>query len=148
MSATAIPDHAHSVGNDPVLRLILAHHPNVEAIYLFGSYGTENEWPDSDVDLALLLPHDEAKQAGSLVMSDLLFALEKQFGKPVDLINLRFVSTVFQNEIIQSGRLLGAPHPEAMRAFEMGVLSAYQKLNEERREILAEFFRTKRAYLL
>ena len=58
------------------------------------------------------------------------------------------MSTVFQNEIINSGRLISAADPEAIAAFEMMVLSAYQKLNEERKEILEEFFTSKRAYRL
>ncbi len=39
-----------------IVRTVLDHYPDTQAIYLFGSYGTENEWPDSDVDIALLLP--------------------------------------------------------------------------------------------
>ncbi len=35
---------------------ILAQFPDTQAIYLFGSFGTEHEWPASDVDIALLLP--------------------------------------------------------------------------------------------
>ncbi len=37
-------------------KLILNHFPNIQAIYLFGSYGTEDEWFNSDIDIALLLP--------------------------------------------------------------------------------------------
>jgi hypothetical protein len=63
-------------------------------------------------------------------------------------VNIRQVSTVFQNEIINSGRLISTGDPEAIGEFEMLVLSAYQKLNEERKEILEEFFKSKRAYRL
>ena len=45
---------------------VLKHYPEVQAIYLFGSYGAENEWPDSDVDIALLLPPVKAKAIGSV----------------------------------------------------------------------------------
>ena len=126
--------------------LVLTHYPDAQAMYLFGSFGTEREWPDSDVDIALLLPPVTAKQTGTLVMSELRFRLEQQFKKTVDLINLRQVSTVFQHEIIQEGRVLFAADAEAVRCFEMMVLSAYQKLNDERREILQAFLHTKRAY--
>ena len=37
---------------------------------------------------------------------------------------------------------------EAVLAFEMQVLSAYQKLNEECKAILESFFASKRAYAL
>ena len=64
--------------------------------YLFGSFGTEQEWPDSDVDIAVLLPPEEAKKIGVLSMSDLRFALEPALKKEIDLINLRCVPTVLQ----------------------------------------------------
>ena len=83
---------------------IRTHYPNVQAVYLFGSYGTEQQWPDSDADIALLLPADEAKRAGNLAMTDLHAALGRLLGKEVDLINLRQVSTVFQKEIIMAER--------------------------------------------
>jgi predicted nucleotidyltransferase len=41
---------------DAIVRCVLSHYPATQAIYLFGSYGTENEWPDSDIDVAVLLP--------------------------------------------------------------------------------------------
>ena len=85
-----------------IVHTIRTHYPNVQAVYLFGSYGTEQQWPDSDADIVLLLPADEAKRAGSLAMTDLHAALERLLGTEVDLINLRQVSTVFQKEIIMA----------------------------------------------
>ena len=121
---------------------LLAAYPVMQAIYLFGSYGTENEWPDSDVDIALLLPPEEAKKAGSLVMGELHSALESLLKKDVDLINLRQVSTVFQKEIIMADRRIFCADAYAADEFEMLVLSLYQKLNEERAELLAEGLRS------
>ena len=120
-----------------IVDLVREHYPSVQAIYLFGSYGTEQEWPDSDADIALLLPPDEAKRAGSLVMTALQSSLETLFGRKADLINLRRVSTVFQKEIIASDRRIDCADPYAADEFEMLVLSFYQKLNEERAEVLA-----------
>jgi predicted nucleotidyltransferase len=82
-----------------MIQTVLAHFPYVQAVYLFGSYGTEDEWPTSDVDIALLLPPEEAKQVGSLVLSDLPLELERLLHKDVDLINVREVSTVFQIDV-------------------------------------------------
>jgi uncharacterized protein len=55
----------------PIINTILAHHPAVQAIYLFGSYGTADERPESDADIALLLTPTEAKKLGSLAATDL-----------------------------------------------------------------------------
>ncbi len=73
-------------------------------------------------------------------------ALAAVLGKNVDVINLRQASTVFQKEIIMAERRIFCANPYAADEFEMLTLSYYQKLNEERREILVEFARTGRAY--
>jgi predicted nucleotidyltransferase len=131
---------------DAIVRSIVEHYPTTQAIYLFGTYGTADERPDSDVDIAVLLPPDEAKRAGLMVLSDTRVAIERLLGKDVDLINLRLVSTVFQKEIIMAERRIFCAEAYAADEFEMLVLSYYQKLNEERREILDAFYRTGRAY--
>jgi hypothetical protein len=58
---------------------------------------------------------------------------------PVDLLNARTVSTLFQKEIIQSGRLLYCADAYAVSEFDMLTLSYYQKLNEERKAILEAY---------
>lgn len=120
-----------------IIRMVLEHVPDAQAIYLFGSYGTEQEWPESDVDIAVLLPPDEAKKAGSLMMSDLRFALESLLKKDVDLINLRRMPTVLQKEVVTAGCRIYEGDRYAAEEFEMLTLSYYQKLNEERAEIVA-----------
>ena len=39
-----------------MIETVLGDYPHTQAIYLFGSWGTEDEWPTSDVDMAVLLP--------------------------------------------------------------------------------------------
>ncbi len=128
-----------------IASVTLAHYPAAQGIYLFGTHGTDDERPDSDVDIALLLPPDEARRAGHLALSDLQLQLAVALGRDVDLLNARLVTTVFQKEII-FGELIYCADRAAVDEFEMLTLSAYQKLNEERAEILAEFRRTGRAY--
>lgn len=125
-----------------IISTVLSTYPDTQAIYLFGSWGTEDEWPTSDVDIALLLPPEEAKQAGSLALSDLRFALEELLKKDVDLINLRLAPTVFQKEIILAERRIFCADRYAADEFEMLVLSFYQKLNQERAEVLTEGLRS------
>jgi predicted nucleotidyltransferase len=130
----------------PIIEAVLKHYPDVQAIYLFGSYDTEHEWPNSDVDIALLLPPVKAWETGSLALSPLWFDLERLLGKMVDLINLRQVSTVFQKEIIMADRRIYCGDEYAADEFEMLTLSFYQKLNQERSEVLAEGLRSGRFY--
>lgn len=135
-----------SAKESQIIEQVLSACPDSQAIYLFGSFDTGDERPDSDVDLALLLPPAQAKRAGSLPMSPLRFALEKSLGRTVDLINLRRVSTVLQKEVVFSERRIYCADQYEVETFEMLVLSCYQRLNYERREILEAFARDGRAY--
>jgi uncharacterized protein len=121
-----------------IISTVRKHHPKVEGIYLFGTYGTSMERPESDLDIAVLLPPAEARKEKSFIFSDCHDELESLAERSVDLINLRETNTVFQNEIITEGRLIYATNEAKTDAFEMQVMSAYQKLNEERAGILKD----------
>ena len=118
----------------------------MQAIYLFSSYSAHSEWPANDVDIALLLPPNEARQQPQTLLDDCHFDLVQALDKPVDLLNLRQVPTVFQKEIIAAERRLHCADDYATAEFEMLTLSFYQKLNEERKEILKAFEKTGKAY--
>jgi predicted nucleotidyltransferase len=120
---------------ETAIPIIAQHEPEVQAVYLFGSHGTEDERPDSDIDMALLLPFGHS---GSLAASELSGALAECLGKNVDLINLRSVNTVFQKEIVMADRRVYCVDQFAADEFEMMVVSNYQKLNEERRGIIED----------
>lgn len=120
-----------------IIDTVQKHYPDVQAIYLFGSYGTEEEWPQSDADIALLLPPEKAKQAGSVGATALHGALVNLLGRSVDLINVRQVPTVLQKEILSADRRIFCADSYAADEFEMLVLSFYQKLNEERAGVMA-----------
>ncbi len=129
-----------------IIATVLRHYPTAQAVYLFGSLAAGEAWPDSDADIAVLLPPAEAKQATSLLFSPCAFELAERLKREVDLLNLRQLSTVFQVQVIAANCLLHAADQAAAEEFEMLALSFYQKLNEERAEILKDFRRTKRAW--
>ncbi len=123
--------------------IVQRYFPDVQAVYLFGTMGTEYERADSDADIALLLPHASAKAAGSLFLSECRFALEDLLGRKVDLVNLRLVDTVFQFRIVEEGRLILVADQFAAASFEMLTLSFYQKLQQERAPILEQIATTR-----
>ena len=131
-----------------IIDIICAYLPDVRAIYLFGTWGTKDEWPDSDIDIALLLNPDKGKRTGLLAMNNLRVALESALAKDVDLINISRVSTVFQKEIIITGRRIYCADEYGTDEFEMVALSLYQKLNAERGAILEEALKCGRFYNL
>ena len=121
---------------------VLALFPTTQAIYLFGSYrsGAMNE--QSDLDLALLLPAQPALTSEPARWWQLQDELMSLFNCSVDLINLRQASTVFQVEILRTGQRIYCADPHLCNAYEGLVLSLYQKLNEERAEILSSIRET------
>jgi predicted nucleotidyltransferase len=131
---------------DAIVCIILQHFPAAQAVYLFGTYGTADEWPESDVDIAVLLPPGQQPRQPHLMLTPCHYALADALGKPVDLLNAREVSTVLQKEIVQYGRRLYSKNDPAVAEFEMLTLSHYQKLNEERKAILHSFQATGKAY--
>lgn len=130
---------------DIIIKTVLAYYPAVEGIYLFGSFAENSVRPDSDIDIALLLPHEQAKNEENFILSNCRFNLEENLRQKVDLLNARQVSTVFQKEII-FGELIYCGSRRAVDEFEMLTLSYYQRLNQERAEIIKEFQKTRRAF--
>ena len=129
-----------------IIEIILKHLSAVEAVYIFGTWCTVDEGSSSDVDIAVLLCPREAKTLGPLWGSPLSAALETALGTAVDLVNLRCVSTVFQKEIITTGRRVYCADDNGADEFEMVTLSLYQKLNAERATILEEARKNGRLY--
>jgi hypothetical protein len=126
--------------------IVLNAYPDTEAIYLFGNYAAGVHRMESDLDLAILLPYPTAHKAGSLYLSPLHFALNRQLSAGIDLINLRLVSTVFQIAIISTGRRIYCADEAQCIGFEALTLSLYQKLNEERAAIIEQIYTTGRIY--
>ena len=131
---------------DQFIKTILDSYPSTQAIYLFGSWDTEDEWPNSDIDMSVLLPPEQAK---SVDYKTWLFLTEKLGDithKTVDLLNLRQVSTVLQKEVIMADRRIYTDETSAADEFELLTLSFYQKLNQERAEVLEAGLQSGRFY--
>ncbi len=94
----------------------------------------------------MLLPPQTAPASGNLSYSDLRVTLEDHYKREIDLIDLRGAGAVFKIEIIMKGERIFTGDLEQTEIFEMLSLSLYQKLNEERKEIVEDFYRTGRAY--
>ena len=114
-----------------ILHHLAALHPL--AVYAFGSFGTPQQHPASDIDLAIL----SSIALHPMQCFELAGELSELLGYDVDLIDLKTASTVMAKEVIRTGTLLhGHDHP-ARDQFEMQTLSDYARLNEERQAVLA-----------
>jgi len=125
---------------------VKSYYSDVLAIYLFGSYGTQYERIDSDVDLAVLLPHTSAGKARNMAVSECRMVLEQYLGKEVDLVNLRLAPVVLQKEIVMQAVRIATADEFVVEMFETGVLSGYQKFSAERADIMAQGLKTGRFY--
>jgi len=104
------------------------------AVYVYGTYGTEYERNDSDVDMAFLSDENVDVTKRIRLMTDLAGI----FDRDVDLIDLKKVSTVMRANVIANARCIFDGDTEERERFEMYAYSSYALLNEERAGILKQ----------
>lgn len=134
-----IPGEPH----DSIARSLLeARLPELIALYRFGSSVEGSLRPDSDLDYAVLARNRLDPVQRFEIQEDLAARLRR----PVDLVDLRSASTVMRAQVISRGVALVVRDPVAAERFEVTVYASYARLNEERREILAQIGREGTVY--
>ncbi len=128
---------SHELLTERLIMALLAAVPSCRAIYRFGSWGTVDQHRDSDIDLALL----PASPLPSFTRWEIAQSLAALAGGDVDLVDLLSASTVLRMQVIGHGVRLYSADLSATAEFEDLVFSSYARLNEERREILADIRR-------
>lgn len=110
----------------------LCRRGDILAVYRFGSWGTDAQRPDSDIDLAILAtaPLDPVE------LWELAQKLAVPAGRDVDLVDLLQAGTVMRMQVISGGTRLFQSDFRAVEEFEDRVFSAYVRFNEERKDIL------------
>lgn len=126
----------------PAIELMLAALPDTEAIYLFGSRAVGATHATSDVDLAILAKSPLDANA----RYDIQERIADRLHVPVDLLDLRMASTVMRVQVLEHGELLFERDVHRREAFEALALSAYARLNEERRGIIDDIHSRGRVY--
>ena len=102
-------------------------------IVLFGSMAKGTFHNESDIDIAYLSDNKVLDQYEIFVISQDLAA---KLGQDVDLIDLNQASTVFQAQVIHTGKVIYCTDKQKKAEFEVKALKMYAKLNEERSEIM------------
>jgi uncharacterized protein len=129
---------------DKITQIVIEHIPSVLAVYLFGSHavglGTEN----SDVDIAFLTPFEY--KSNPILNYRAKQKLEVALGRDVDFIHLNQASTVFQFEITTTAMHLYVKDASMVLQYEALVLSMYQRLQEERKDILDQIILSGKVY--
>ena len=124
-----------TVAIDPaeVARAVEEVFPEALGVWIYGSFADGGARKDSDIDIAILpereleLDWDYFGRVGELTM---------RLGRDVDLVDLRKVPPLLRFEVFSAGVRVAARGPVACDFFETSSVSAYQRLNVERRELM------------
>lgn len=104
------------------LRKYFAGEEDIMAAYLFGSHGSEDETPLSDIDFAVLFRQDE--NPGIMREMEIMAALSRILKvENIDFVNLNNAPIRLQHEIISSGKLLYEKDKETVSDFIYYVLT-------------------------
>jgi uncharacterized protein len=115
--------------------------PEALAIYAFGSRIQGTARPDSDLDLAILVP----TYTDTLQRWDVAQQLAMALGCEVDLLDMRAASTIMQYQVLITGQCLWAQQPAAA-LFECFVLNEKLDFDAARAGLLADIAQTGSIY--
>lgn len=126
---------------EPVVQTLRQTLPDLLAVYGFGSRVQGTATPDSDWDIAVLLP----RKADPVALWNLAGDLADVLGSSVDLVGLRDASTVLQYQVITTGERWWA-RDFHVDLYEAAILSEKTALDEARAELLGDILREGRVY--
>jgi len=102
--------------------------PKSRAAWVFGSISRGEARADSDIDVAVMF--DASVTVNAWQLREQAQVLASQWGREVDLVNIRDASPVLQCEIIQANQRLFAKDAEQADNFELFAMSQYRDYNE------------------
>jgi uncharacterized protein len=133
-----LSNKARQILLDRVRSVLLQRLPDVQAIYVYGSFARGENRTDSDVDVAVLLPR--GKQIADLL--GVIGELSEALNCNADLVDVRRAGNILRKEILSDGITVYAREPEAVLGWEAEAMSEYAEHRERIREILAQFRET------
>lgn len=114
---------------------LVAALPDAWAIYAYGSYARGDNWPGSDVDLAVLLP------PGIEILDKLtlLADISRAVGREVDIVSLREAGLDLVHEILRDGEQLLVRRVSDVLMWEAERMTDYALFNPRRAEIVERY---------
>lgn len=89
---------------DTQLTQLLSRYPEIKLALLFGSQASGTASFDSDIDLALLTDHEMESE----FKLQLIESIAKEFGCPVDIIDLNYAAEPVLGQALKGKKLLGS----------------------------------------
>ncbi len=108
--------------------------PDVQGIYLFGSFATGDANNESDMDIALLCKHKLAWELKSVIVDELSDLLQRD----IDLVELRYVDTIFKEEIIKTAKRIAELDKLACELYEDYIYCSAMDFREFRKPHVEE----------
>ncbi len=109
--------------------------PQAWAVYVYGSFARGDEWPNSDLDIAVLMPPGQEIPDRLEVMS----TVARRIGRDVDLADLRRTGLDLAIEVIRDGRPLWVRQRDATLQWEIQQMSDYADFQPRRAAIMRAF---------
>lgn len=109
--------------------------PNLDGIYIYGSFASNKQTPKSDIDIAFLSETKIDSYEKWKNQEKLAVLLDRD----VDLVDLKDASVVLRIEVVNNGILILEKNKYKIDSFEMTTYSMYADLNETRIDILNDF---------
>jgi predicted nucleotidyltransferase len=123
------------IKTERIRKAVLAEVPNCLAIYVYGSRAGDQARPDSDLDVAVLLPPDSQLPDRLTLASSLASRLKVE----VDMVNLRRASDILRREVLATGIRIHNARPDEVLAWEAQALTRYGHYRHEVTELLEDF---------
>jgi predicted nucleotidyltransferase len=107
---------------------------DLQGVYLFGSFATGHATQESDVDIAVLCQNKIDYDLQLKITSKLSMLL----GRDVDLIELRYVNTIFQEEILKTAKRIATFDRMACEMYEDFIYCSAMDFREFRKPQVEE----------
>lgn len=117
-----------------IVALLKTELTDLQGAYLFGSFASGFASEESDVDLAVLCRNPLPKE----IKFKLIESLENLLNRNIDLIELRFVNTIFQEEIVSTAKPIAIVDKMVCELFEDFVYCNAMDFREFRKPHVAE----------
>ena len=111
--------------------------PEAWAVYAYGNFTRGDEWPDSDVDLAVLMPPGQRLPD----RLGLIARVSQRIGREVDLADLRRAGLDLAMEVIRDGRPLLVRRRDATVQWEAQQMTDYADFQPRRADIIEAYLR-------
>lgn len=111
-------------------------YPEVAAVYLFGSYGTEFQLPSSDMDLGIVFTHPTELRDELEIDAELSLCLHTD---KVDFVNLARAPLGLQHRALKEGELLCENNELAHSNFIEKVLQKYEDYRIRQKKFMQEY---------